>query len=130
MQTFNPTQFKLDYPEFANISDSRLTNLFNYNAKSFYQWVFDKFIDENQQYYWSCVVLAHILILLYGFDGSGNSNLLGRINSVSESDVSTSSEFNTIVTKTSAWWNQTKYGAMCWALIQQQGFNIWIDYGY
>ena len=38
MQTFNPTNFKLDYPEFATITDAKLTNLFNYNAKSFYQW--------------------------------------------------------------------------------------------
>ena len=128
MLVFNPTQFKLDYPEFASIADAKLTNLFNYNAKSFYQWAIQRYSDENEQYYWACLVLAHILTTIYGVDGTGAS-LVGRISSANEGDVSTSIEFNTKVTRTSAWWNQTKYGALCWAIIQQQGWSTWVGYG-
>jgi len=45
MLAFNPTNFKLDYPEFASITDAKLTNLFNYNAKSFYQWAIQRYSD-------------------------------------------------------------------------------------
>ena len=64
------------------------------------------------QYYWSCVVLAHILTLV------GNQQV-GRVDSATEGSVTGS--FSMGDTISSTWWNQTMYGAKCWQQIKQRG---------
>lgn len=126
MQAFDPLQYKLDYPQFANISDIKLTQEYNYNASARFQFVFDYFMDANQQYYWSCIVLSHILILAYGIDGTGSSGLIGRIASASEFDVSTTTDY-AMRDNGSNWWNQTQYGASIWSLFQQHTNMQWVS---
>lgn len=127
MQTFNVAQYKLDYPQFVNISNSILTDKYNYIALARSQWVLTYFTDPVQQYYWSCIVLSHILTIDYGFDGSGTGGLIGRISSASEDNVSASSEFNMPISNGSAWWNQTNYGAEIWSLWCSNGVAMYIS---
>lgn len=127
MQAFDVVQYKLDYPQFVNIANAIITNKYNYIALAKSQWVFTYFTDANQQYYWSCIVLSHILSIEYGFDGSGISGLIGRITSASEDNVSASSEFNMPISNGSAWWNQTNYGAEVWSLWCSNGVAQYIS---
>lgn len=129
MQAFDVAQYKLDYPQFANISNTILIDKYNYIALAKSQWVFIYFTDVKQQYYWSCIVLSHILTIDYGFDGSGTNGLIGRINSASEDNVSASSEFNMPISNGAAWWNQTSYGAEIWSLWCSNGVAMYIS-GY
>jgi len=127
MQTFDVVQYKLDYPQFVNIANGIITNKYNYIALAKSQWVFTYFTDANQQYYWSCIVLSHILSIEYGFDGSGINGLIGRIISASEDNVSASTEFNMPISNGSAWWNQTNYGAEVWSLWCANGVAKYIS---
>ena len=126
MQTFDPTQYKLDYPQFAGLSDAILTGKYNYIALAKSQWVFTYFTDANQQYYWSCIVLSHILTLEYGFDGTGSSGIVGRVSTASEDNVSASTEFNTPIESGSAWWNQTIYGSLVWSIWAEHGVATYV----
>jgi hypothetical protein len=124
MPTFDPTQYKLDYTQFSTLSDNYLTNTYNYVAKPFYQFIFDYFTDVNQQYYWSEIVLSHVLTLI----NPTNSNLITAVGKLKETDTGDIS-----VTLESLnggygsdWWCQTRYGAQVWALFQQNGISSFV----
>ena len=129
MQMFDVVQYKLDYPQFSNVSDNTIVNTYNYAALPKSQWVFRYFIDDNQQYYWSCIVLSHILSIEYGIDGVGSSGLVGRITSASTDSVTASTDFTIPISNGSAWWNQTRYGAMVWSLWCSNGISMYVAGG-
>jgi hypothetical protein len=110
MIPFDPTQFKLDYPKFDQISDNKLTNTFNNGAKQLGTPVINCFVAEDEQYYWQCVVLAHILqIELTG--------LVGTPQNFGEGSESLSLKNN--APDWMWWWEQTPYGQQCAQIIQQ-----------
>ena len=74
-------------------------------------------IGYPKQYYWACVVLAHIMTL-YGIQG-GAGGAVGRVSDATEGSVSGSFAFLDTINGT--WWNQTPFGAMCWQLLKQRG---------
>lgn len=59
------------------------------------------------------LMMAHIATLLAPINGQPATTLVGRITNASEGSVSVSSDFPS--DPTSAWYTQTKYGAMFWA---------------
>ncbi len=114
---FNPTQFKIDYPQFATLSDAYLTQVYTYEALDLGSKVIALFRDVNYAYYWSCVVLAHILTLT-GNDGDGTFQT-GRVSSATEGSVS--GAFASVDTDSNTWWNSTAYGQKVWQLIRKRG---------
>lgn len=73
------------------------------------QWIN---IGQPYSYYWASVILAHIVSLY-------NRPVVGRLDEAKEGDVS--GNFNYQDTLSSAWWNQTTYGARIWKLLSQRG---------
>jgi hypothetical protein len=126
MQTFDPTQYKLDYPQFDGLSNNILTNVYNYEAMAYCNWLDDYFADVNQQYYWSCIVLSHILTLKYGADGQGATNAVGRVSDAKEGSVSVTLEYKAPTTNSEAWWNQTSFGAEVLALWANHGVFFYV----
>lgn len=64
------------------------------------------------QYYWSCIILAHILTLM-------TTRQVGRVSSANEDPVSGVLSYSN--SSSAEWWNQTMYGAECWQLVKQRG---------
>jgi uncharacterized protein DUF4054 len=58
------------------------------------------------------MVVSHIAALLASINGNAPSPLVGRISNATEGTVSVATEMPTTVS--SAWFMQTKYGAMAW----------------
>jgi len=107
---FNPTTFKTDYPQFDQISDDKLTNTFIYEAKIMGQIVSSLFTDDNIQYYWLCVTLAHILTC-------ETLGLTGRLSSVTQG--SESANFDMKMPTWSQYWEQTVYGQKIMLVAQE-----------
>jgi hypothetical protein len=126
IQPFNAMQFKLDYPQFINLSSEKLENDYNYIVLAKCKWLCYYFCDLKQRYYWSCIVLAHVLTLMYGSGGNGNNTaLVGRITSATEGSVNVGLE-NINNTLSSFWWNQTQYGALVWSLWSDRGVSTYV----
>ena len=99
--TFNPSQFKSDYPQFDTVSDSKLTNVFNFEACPLDQVVSALFCDDDVKYYWLCVALAHLMTL-------EQLGLTGRLDSVTQGSESAS--FQMDMPQWAQYWQQTVYG--------------------
>lgn len=121
MQTFDPTQFKADFPVFAGLSDGYLTGVFDNAVMTIGRVIWGLFISNtNAEYYWATWVLAHILTLTNGQNGMQNGiSKVGQTTDAAEGDVSGS--FNYPSTLDAAWWNQTQFGATCYNLLKQHG---------
>jgi len=85
-----------------------------YDIVQFNQSPFGWWTNKGQPeyYYWSCIVLAHIMTLI-------TSKQVGRVSNASQQPISGTFEYAD--TKNSTWWNQTTYGAMCWQRLKQRG---------
>lgn len=109
---FDPTAFKIAYPQFAAVSDGMLTNYFNlatlYLSNTDCSIVQD--IPKRTTLLW--LLTAHIAYLSGALNPDGQPRLVGRISSATEGSVSVSTEMPT--TPSSAWFMQTQWGAMFW----------------
>lgn len=113
--TFDPTQFKIDFPEFANISDAKLTNDFTYGAGNIGQIVSTMFKDDETKYYWLCMVLAHMLsIQQQGLTGIANKAKQGS------EEVGFAQSMN----KSVDYWGMTPYGWQVWLVIQEYAAGL------
>lgn len=116
---FNYANFLLAYPQFVGYSNqSNVTNIYTYEALSNGEKVINLFRDTNYQYYWSCVVLAHILTIY-------QQGLTGRVSQATEGTVNGS--FEKLGNVDSAWWDMTTYGQACWHEIQKRGGATWVS---
>lgn len=117
---FDPAQFIIDYPQFANISTNILTNTFNYNVVPQSEWIYLYVTwDADTQYYWQCVILAHILTVIYGQNGNGiSTSLSGRISQASTGDVAINFDYFTSKNSSEAEWNKSVYGQQVWKMMQ------------
>lgn len=122
---FNPDEFKLIFPEFKNIPNGKLQFIFETAENSI--------LDNSAQ---SCIPLevrkklfmwlvAHMAALQDRID-SGNSSLVGRVNSATEGSVSIGTDFNGGATPTAQWLNQTPYGAQYYILIRPYLSAVWV----
>lgn len=126
LQTFNPSDFKLSYPQFDFISNNTMTDIYENIALVCSDWVYRLLSDDNKRYYWTCIVLAHILTLLYGADGkSNNAQLVGRINTATEGSVSIGTDY-AAMSESNAWWLQTQYGALVYNLWAMNGVSTYV----
>ncbi|AVO23801.1 hypothetical protein [Xanthomonas phage XPP8] len=118
---FDPTAFKLVYPEFVAVPDARLTALFNLVGYT----ILDNtdasvIVDPLRRAPLLDLLVAHMLAL-FGYvnaDGSitPGAGTVGRVANASEGSVSTSLAYSTPSGAGEAWFSQTPYGAMYWAM--------------
>jgi hypothetical protein len=116
---FDPEAFKTLFPEFANFASSVLQGSFslatlycNNSDASLVQDIPTRTTLLN-------LLTAHITKLNYGsYDAAGNlvgpSDLVGRISTAKEGSVDVSTDMGP-ASASSAWFNQTRYGAAYWA---------------
>lgn len=111
--TFSYTSWAAAFPEFSNVTEAQVVNV----ALPFAQLycrndgggpVSNATIQTNLLN----LVVAHVCQLLYGSVIQPVSPLVGRVNTATEGSVSVGADFPT--TPNSAWFMQTKYGAMYW----------------
>lgn len=124
--TFDPSAFKLAWPEFAGVADARCTSMFNIAATTILDNtdgspVMDVAARTNLFY----LLVGHLLVLYGGSpivraDGTLNNTPPGRISSATQGSVSTSFELQMPQgSALAAWYNQTQYGAMYWMATAQ-----------
>lgn len=119
---FDPAAFKLAYPEFANVPDARCNALFDIAQYTLLDNTDNSpVMDINFRTSLFYMIEAHLILLFSGNpaprpDGTYDNTPPGRISSATEGTVSASSEYDLGQgNASSAWWTQTKYGAMFWA---------------
>lgn len=117
---FDPAAFKAAYPEFAAISDPRCTIMFDLAA----QGILDNTnnspvmaLDYRTQLFW--LLVAHLLTL-FAVAADGSERPVGRVDSATEGTVSVGFAYELPAgSAMSAWFNQTKYGALYWMMAAQ-----------
>ena len=116
---FDPAQFRIDYPQFATLSDTKLTNTFNFSAVVLGQPVSSCFSDINDQFYWLNVTLAHILTC-------ETNGLVGRLSDAKQGTEKISMDMS--VSEDGQWWCQSPYGQQCVQVLKSYlmgGHFIW-----
>ena len=120
--TFDPTAFRTAYPEFTGVSDARATDMFTIASFS----ILDNtdgspVMDANYRTQLFFMLVAHMLLILGTSDTPTLNNAPpGRISSATQGTVT--SQFEYILppgSSMSAWFNQTKYGALYWMATAQ-----------
>lgn len=115
--TFVPASFRTTYPEFTSVSDARATDMFTIASQSILDNTDNSpVMDINFRTQLFYMLVAHMLLIL----GTSDTPLLnnappGRIASATQGTVT--SQFEYIIapgSSMSAWFTQTKYGAMYW----------------
>lgn len=119
---FDPTSFKLRYPEFAAVSNTLLALFFD--EATLYMDNSDTSIvqDIPRRTTLLNMVTAHITALSGSVSPDGQPKPVGRISSAGEGSVSVNLEY--MAPGTMAWFVQTQYGAAFWqATSSLRGFR-------
>lgn len=115
--TFVPAAFRTAYPEFTAVTDARATDMFTISSMSILDNTDNSpVMDVNQRTQLFYMLVAHMLLIL----GTSDTPLLnnappGRLSSATQGTVT--SQFEYLIapgSSMSAWFTQTKYGAMYW----------------
>ena len=115
---FNPTNYKLRYPEFADV-DSDLLSLYFNEAQIYVDNTENSVIlDTNIRGMILNMVVSHIAALQ-------EAPLVGRVSSAGEGSVNVSTSY-AVSTGSRAWWDQTRYGASAWQALAPYRCAIYI----
>lgn len=122
--TFDATAFKIRYPEFAAVSDSKLSACFDdaglYLSNTDVSPVQN--VTRRTQLLW--MLTAHISFLGGATSPGGAARPVGRVSQAAEGSVSASLDYTPATPGSGAWFNQTTYGAMFWqATTSLRGFR-------
>lgn len=121
---FDPAVFKLAFPEFEAVPKARLELLFTMVGAT----ILDNsdasiIVDPAVRAPLLDLLVAHMVTLygsgVPGVPGGSPTGVVGRVSSATEGSVSTSLEYRAAASATEAWYNQTQYGAMYWAMTVQ-----------
>lgn len=115
--TFSPTAFRTAYPEFTAVSDARATDMFTIASFSILDNTDNSpVMDVSYRTQLFYMLVAHMLLILGTSDAPSLNNAPpGRISSATQGTVTSAFEY--IIPQgsaMSAWFTQTKYGAMYW----------------
>ena len=110
---FDPSAFKLRYPEFSSVDDALLQQYFTQATIYLDNTDSSRVSDLAVRSMLLSMLVAHIACLYSGANGQSPSGLVGRVDSASEGSVSVHADMPG-VTANSAWYMQTKYGADYW----------------
>ncbi len=110
---FDEARFKARYPEFATVLDATLDEYFIEATIYLDNTDASPVSDVDRRTVLLNMLVAHIAQINSGANGQGPSSLVGQITSATEGSVSVSVA-NMAATGTSAWFQQSKYGAAYW----------------
>lgn len=110
---FDAARFKARYPEFSTVLDAILGEYFIEATIYLDNTDASPVSDVDRRTVLLNMLVAHIAQINSGAYGQGSSSLVGQITSATEGSVSVSVA-NMAATGTSAWFQQTKYGAAYW----------------
>lgn len=116
---FNAAEWKVDYPEFAGISDAKATAAFNSATLILANTCRSLVGNAVKRQLLLYLLTAHVCFLRFGSnDGAGMitppSGVVGRLASATEGTVSAGIEYATTVPQSMAYFIQTQWGAMFW----------------
>jgi hypothetical protein len=115
---FDPTAFKLTYPEFAGVDDARCTIMFTIAEQSLLDNTDNSpVMDGNYRTQLFYMLVAHLLYIFGTSDtpDASDSTPPGRISSATEGTVTSAFEYILPAgSAMAAWFIQSKYGAMYW----------------
>ena len=122
--TFNPEEFRDQYPEFKGLSDAVLLRMFDWANLYLCNHDNSPVPDQARRKVLLYLLTAHCCALWYQSQanaGSGPSSgvpmgNVGRLNSASEGSVSVG--FDYTVTPGGEWFTQTQYGASFWQAVR------------
>lgn len=125
--TFNPDEFREQYPEFSGLSDAVLFRMFDWAQMYLCNHPNSPVPNQARRKVLLYLLTAHCCALWYQSQanvpgGSGGSVTpapmggVGRLNSASEGSVSVG--FDYTVTPGGEWFTQTQYGAAFWQAVR------------
>jgi len=109
---FDPAAFKVAYPEFAAVSDGRLTAFFQQAGLYLSNEDNSPVQSISKRTLLLNMLTAHIGILSGALAADGMPLPVGRVASAGEGSVNASLEY--MAPGTQAWFVQTQYGAAFW----------------
>lgn len=119
---FDSVKFKTRYPEFASVSDAKLSLCFDEAGMYLSNKDNSPVQDLTQRATLLNMLTAHIAFIGGSLSASGAANPVGRTSSATEGSVSASLEY--LPVGTHAWFTQTQYGAEFWqATSSLRGFR-------
>lgn len=110
---FDVDKFRLRYPEFSSVPDELLTEYFNEATIYLDNTECSRVQDVAQRSVLLNMLTAHITKINAGSKEQPASELVGRISSATQGSVSVSADMGP-VSRSEAWYLQTKYGAAYW----------------
>lgn len=117
---FVPADFKAAYPEFVAISDARCIIMFDLAAQGILDNTDNSPVMDmayRTQLFW--LLVAHLLTL-FAVGADGSERPVGRVDTATEGSVSVGFAYELPAgSAMSAWFNQTKYGALYWMMTAQ-----------
>lgn len=119
--------FRERYPEFDNVADADVGNLFGitglYLDNTYQSVVTDVKARESLLY----LLVAHLCYILHGDNKkNGGSGMVGRISSASEGSVSVSSDIGAVAFR-NAWYTQSPYGWIFWQATKVYRMGVWFS---
>lgn len=110
--TFDPTLFKVAYPEFASVADLSLLANFGLAQLVLNNSCRSLVCDAAKRETLLALLVAHITQLRNGVNGQQPGGLVGRVSQATEGSVSVSAEFP--ANPGAAWFLQSSWGALYW----------------
>lgn len=110
--TFDSTNFKACYPEFANVLDARLTFFFTQACLYLSNTDVSPVQDINRRTLYLNMITAHIGYINGALSADGQTRPVGRVSQGAEGSVNAS--FEDLTPGTAAWFQQSQYGAAYW----------------
>jgi hypothetical protein len=114
-------KFKDSYPQFNNLTEPVLYRLF-YFAEAILDNTDRSLVsDLNKRETLLYLLMAHIATIdpvISDVNGNAGSGIVGRVSSGSEGSVSISTDY-AAMSRSSAWYMQSQYGAMYWEMTKQ-----------
>ena len=111
---FDPTAFKLRYPEFGAVSDGRLTAFFDEATLYLSNADTSPIQSIPRRTTLLNMLTAHVAFLAGALTVNNQAQPVGRVSQATEGSVSASFDFTPATPGTGAWFNQTQYGASFW----------------
>jgi hypothetical protein len=121
---FNLGVFLARYPEFANVSPSKLASYFVEAGLYLSNQCNSPVQDVPTRLLLLNMLVAHLSYIAGDLSADGQARPVGRVSQAGEGSVSASFDWNQLTPGSGPWFNQTQYGASFWqATSSLRGFR-------